>query len=517
MASAGREIELKLRIARADVPRLLRHSAVRAARRAPARTARLVSIYFDTADDALARAGIALRLRRDGTRWVQTLKGPADSGSGAGIASRPEFEHPLARGAQPPPLEPAQWAATPWRAVLDAAHQDHLVPRFATDFSRTTVPVALDEGTRAHLCVDIGEVRDGRGRASPIAEVEIELDEGALAPLYRLAERLCAGVPLAVETRSKAARGYALTRPAAARPARAAHPPIGSDDAAAPALQTLLRACARQIADNADGVLCDDDPEWIHQLRIGTRRLRSCLALLRDTVPEERRAAVAGDAQWLARALGPARDLDVLVDETLPALQPAIDAARPLARFARRADEARRQAREAARAAVASPRFTRLLLGAGELAATPRLGVLAGAPAADALAQPARAFARPWLARRHRKLLRLARKLPDATPEERHAIRLAAKRLRYVTEFFADAFPGRRTRAYRKALARLQDALGAQVDAQVALRIAYAMEGTASPAAQVLEAHIARNAASADAALMRRWRAFRACPRFFPH
>src|SRR3569833_3075081 len=128
MASGGREVELKLRIARADVPRLLRHSAVRSARRAPARTARLVSIYFDTADDALARAGIALRLRRDGTRWVQTLKGPADSGSGAGIASRPEFDHPLAPAAQPPVLDPAQWSAAPWRAVLDAAQREPLVP-----------------------------------------------------------------------------------------------------------------------------------------------------------------------------------------------------------------------------------------------------------------------------------------------------------------------------------------------------------------------------------------------------
>jgi CHAD domain-containing protein len=131
------------------------------------------------------------------------------------------------------------------------------------------------------------------------------------------------------------------------------------------------------------------------------------------------------------------------------------------------------------------------------------------------LAAPITDFATPWLARRHRKLLRLGRGLDDASAEERHEVRLAAKRLRYAAEFFANAFPGRRTADYRKALARLQDALGAQVDAHVALRLAYAIEGAGSPAATVLEAWIARDAKRARASLHKRWRAFRDAPLFF--
>jgi inorganic triphosphatase YgiF len=414
-------------------------------------------------------------------------------------------------------LDASQWETTPWRTLLAAARDDGLVPQFATDFRRTKVPLALPEGTRASLCLDLGEVRDGRGHASPIAEMEVELDDGALASLFHFVDTIGVEVPLAIETRSKAERGYALRTGDRRTPARATHPAVEPDDAAAAALATLLRACVAQVADNADGTVRSDDPEWVHQLRIGTRRLRSLLALLRDCVPEERRATVAADAQWLARALGPVRDLDVLVDETLPHARKGADPAarRVLAAFARRARGARIEARAAARSAVGSPRFTRLILGTGALAATPGLGAAARTAGGRTLAASVAAFARPWLQRRHRKLARLARGLDDATPEERHEVRLAAKRLRYAAEFFAGAYPGGRTRDYRKALARLQDALGAQVDAQVAVRLALAIEGAASPAAHLLEAQAARDAHAADARLSRRWRAFRDAPRFF--
>ena len=106
---------------------------------------------------------------------------------------------------------------------------------------------------------------------------------------------------------------------------------------------------------------------------------------------------------------------------------------------------------------------------------------LAAAPGADAqhshadehkLAAPAREFARPLLKRRHRALLALGTDLAHAAPEARHAARLAAKKLRYAAEFFASLFPKKRTRNYRKALAALQEELGAWNDAAVAARIA---------------------------------------------
>jgi len=518
---AAREVELKLRLPAAAARDVLRASALRTVQAGRPQRQRLLALYFDTPDAALAHAGIALRLRKEGRQWMQTIKGPAESGSGAGIASRLEFEWDRGGAALPPPIDAGQWNATPWRPLLTSAAQRGLAARFATDYLRTTIPVELPDGTRASLCIDQGEVRDGKGNATPISELEVELDSGRVDALYRFAQALAADLPLQVESRSKAERGYSLLHESRRTPARAEHAQLDAKDSAVAALQSLLRACLRQIGDNADGAHNEDDPEWIHQLRVGTRRLRACLALLRDVVPEEARATAAADAQWLARALGPARDLDVLVTETLPAvrkwLRDARDSAalRALTRFAGRAAAARREARAAARVAIASPRFTRLLLATGTLAATPYLGAAENTPARRVLAGRASAFARPWLARRHRKLLRRARHLAKASIDERHAVRLAAKRLRYATEFFAGVFEQGSTRDYRQALTRLQDALGAQMDMQVAARLAFAIEGDGSEAARVLQAYIAEHEREHRARMLRRWRSFRKCRPFF--
>ncbi|HEY1326890.1 MAG TPA: CYTH and CHAD domain-containing protein [Casimicrobiaceae bacterium] len=518
---AGREIELKLRMPAGTAARALKDPLLREVQSGRPRTQRLVAIYFDTPDDRLAAAGLALRLRRHGRRWIQTIKGPPESGSGAGVASRLECERDRGIAIHPPALDTAQWSDTPWRTLLANAQRRGLGPRFATDFRRTELPVALDDGTRATVCIDVGEVRDGRGAASPLSEMEVELTQGRIDALYRFAEGLAARLPLAVEPRSKAERGYALVRRVHHAPARAEHPPLEADDSAGAALQSLLRACTRQIVDNADGVLGDDDPEWVHQLRVGTRRLRACLGLLRDVAGPAQLAIVADDARWLARALGPVRDLDVLALETLPAVRARLEAASDasalatLTAFGQRVGAARDEAREAARAAVASPRYTRLVLGAGALAATPLLGASPESHAARMLRRSARDFAAPWLERRHRKLLRRARGLATANDERRHEARLAAKRLRYVVEFFAAVFPREPARAYRRALARLQDALGAYVDQQVAVRIAHAMEGARSPAAAILQSYAEAQSDRSTAAMLRCWKEFRGCKRFF--
>jgi triphosphatase len=80
-------------------------------------------------------------------------------------------------------------------------------------------------------------------------------------------------------------------------------------------------------------------------------------------------------------------------------------------------------------------------------------------------------FAEKLLARRHAKLLARGAALEAGTPEERHAVRIAAKKLRYAAEFFSPPHPRKRNRAYIKALSRLQDALGQAQDAVTAVRL----------------------------------------------
>lgn len=231
----AQEIELKL-----AVPDAAAAAALVAWLDANARAvgeSHLLNVYFDTPAHELAQACAALRLRRDGTRWLQTLK--TAGRSEAGLATRSEWETEVAGEA----LEPAR-LETEARTLLEPL-LGRLLPVFRTDFVRRTwrlrCPLTGADGTQAEAeieaALDAGEIaavaRDGTAQASASAretihELELEWLSGdpsqAAATLRALGERLGAVAALTPSDRSKAARGYALARQAgqAGSPAGAA-------------------------------------------------------------------------------------------------------------------------------------------------------------------------------------------------------------------------------------------------------------------------------------------------------
>jgi len=524
-SSVPLEVELKLALDAAAMPALLRHPALRPLRRGRTRTAHLVSTYYDSPDFRLERADVALRIRRIGGRWIQTVKGPPVADAGAGLHARPEHEWPLPG----PQVELGRLAATPWKKLAAKVTKNGgLVACCTTDFTRRTIPLEFPDGSSAEFCVDLGEIRapcDGRTRREPIAEIEIELKSGDAANLFRLALALSADLPLAVLTDTKAARGHALRRGlsrAVPSPVRAQEVPLAHDVSTADALAAVARGCLHQVAANAAGLVADDDPEWIHQMRVGTRRLRSCLGLLAPFVPAATLDPVVAEVKWLAGILGTARNWDVFVTETLPPLAAWFardaSAAVGLRRLRARAAARRRAARGDARAAVASSRFQRLLLATDLLCTTAPLHASGSeGSAAKAPDERAATFATAMLARRQRKLVRIAAHLLHASSDERHAARIAAKRLRYIAEFFAPLFPGKRTRAYLEALANAQDVLGRLNDAVTAASLAGELAGPGNEAAAgAVHGWVAAQAAAVEPILAKAWRRFDAARPFWP-
>ncbi|HEX8012978.1 MAG TPA: CHAD domain-containing protein [Casimicrobiaceae bacterium] len=449
------EIELKLTTSAEVLPEVRAHPAVAAVARGRAKTTRMVSTYYDTPGRDLAAAGVALRLRRAGGRWLQTVKGAGNAA--AGLHARAEFEWPLAA----PRIDPEKLARTPWRELF--ARNGAYRRVFATDVERSEQPLAFADGTRATLCLDVGEIRAGKRRA-PVSEIEVELQAGDPSRLFELASALAADLPVRVCHASKAERGYALATQEAPAPRRARETALAPDATPQAALAAIAADCIAQIETNAAGVLAATrDPEYLHQVRVGWRRTRSLLKLARLIVPAERIDPLEQQLRALGAALGPARDADVFALETLPKVAAQFRGDREIVRLRLRAAARRRRASKLAREALASPQFQRSLLALGAFFAS-----LARSPADAATQALARDWIRPVLDVRHRKLRKRARHAHRVGAAERHRARIAAKKLRYAAEFFAPLFPGKRTHAYVAALSKLQSALGRLNDLEVA-------------------------------------------------
>lgn len=199
------ETELKLLIEPAAMEQLSRHPLLSdAAGQAP----RLLhNTYYDTSTLELAAARVALRVRRQGERFIQTLKTRGQSIDG--LHQRGEWEWDLTSEQ----LDPSLIGADIWPAELIAPDQLALVPVFTTDFKRRLWWLTF-EGAEIEVALDLGEVvcdcADGRHLTDPISELELELKSGPAEVLFALAQRFAEQVDLQPGDISKAQRGYRL-------------------------------------------------------------------------------------------------------------------------------------------------------------------------------------------------------------------------------------------------------------------------------------------------------------------
>lgn len=459
------ELELKLAIAPADAAALKRHPLLAALR--PTRR-RMLNTYFDTPALDLAGKRMALRLRRAGGKWLQTLKSVGAVGAGskaaAGLHRRDEWEYPLATGA----LDLAEFSGS----ALDAFKADKLAaqlrPVFTTDFMRTAWIIEAAPGTRIEVALDQGRISSGT-REVIISEVELELIEseqastgaGGAAALHDLAAQLQQQVKLCPDSVSKAERGYNLYRNEALRPAKFSAPKISATLTPHAALRLCVRACLAQMDTNMAGVLRQSrDSEFLHQVRVALRRMRAILKLAGQVDPSA--GALADAIKPVAVTLGAARDWDVFIEESLPPLLRAWKGPGGNALLAR-ARRRRTLAREAARQMLSAPPWCATLLALSRWLETPPV------PGADSPALLP--FAATYIGRRHKHLLRKSAGLATLPPEQRHRARIVAKKLRYGTESFAALFAAKPVRSYLGQLVVVQDALGLVNDSESASQL----------------------------------------------
>lgn len=204
-----KETEIKLRVSPETLESLRAHPLLNERIVGDWVTGTLYNQYYDTADRALAAARVALRVRRDGEQFIQTLKSKGQSV--AGLSERNEWDWPV-EGAS---LDLTLLDDSCWPASLAGLDKLSLRPVFTTDFERTKAILRWQRGAEpveVEVALDQGEVlADGRGE--PICELELELRSGSPAALLELAVSLSADVALMPCDISKAERGYRLYDP----------------------------------------------------------------------------------------------------------------------------------------------------------------------------------------------------------------------------------------------------------------------------------------------------------------
>jgi inorganic triphosphatase YgiF len=469
MASMSAEIELKLALSPEAARALAREPLLTAATVKGPHTQRYYGVYYDTPEHALARAGVALRVRKQGRRWVQTVK--AEGRVEGGLHERPEYEAAAPEGQ----LNLTALATTPVAALFSVPDvAPHLAPLFVTDVRRTLRLLKTDQA-EIEVALDRGELKAGE-RTEPICEVELELKSGAVDALYELALALQDKIRLRTENRSKAERGHALAGTETPGPVRAQPLAIDAAQPVSRAFQTVAFACLAHAQANERGILTGDaDPEYVHQMRVGLRRLRSVFSVFGSVLPRPACQPAIDEIRWIAGSLGPARDWDVLATQTLPPIADAFPGHEGLARLAQAVVDLREEGNRGAQAAVASERYERLLLRLAAWLACEKWRAVMPQDALPILAEPLNTFAERVLQRRHRRVKRRGRDHANFSPEERHQLRIAVKKLRYASEFFGPIFETDAVRAYSRGLAALQDVLGVLNDAAVTDRLLQAL------------------------------------------
>jgi inorganic triphosphatase YgiF len=511
MIDGAREIELKLEVPSRDLARLRRHPRIRSLTQGRVTARRMRSVYFDTGALDLARQGIALHVHRRGRVWVQTVE-VRDSETAQPFGRR-EIESSVS-GERPeldrvPDLGLRDWLE---REVAGGS----LEPIIETDVRRSRRRLRAND-TELLFDLDVGEVRTRAGNA-PICELQLSRVRGDPAAPYELALELHETIGLRPAARHSADLGFAKLTGERPVPRKSRGVWTAPDANVEAVLTAVVESCLEHILANERPAYEGLDPEGVHQMRVGVRRLRSGLSLFSSLLPPEQVAPLREELRWLAGELGAARDLDVLLEETIDPLFRRFFEDPAFKRLRDETRELRATSYSRVRRAIDSPRYPRLLLCLGRWLAA--RAWRAEPPLAEGarLLAPARDETGPLLEKRHQKVCALGCRAAELSLDEKHRLRLQLKKLRYAAEFLrcVHTFEPAEADGYIKRLTELQDVLGRLNDVATADRLLGEILAGMGPdtgpehlrVAGFVTGWTAHRAERGEQALVRRWTAF---------
>lgn len=445
------EIELKLAVTNPAVWEKLLAAPLlhKDATQQPARKL-FEAVYFDSDDQALKKAQLAYRIRREGDCWTATVKGGGTSAGG--LHQRREWNVAV-KGPEP---GSGQFDDTPAGPLLRAAlGEKKLLPLLSTCFERTTYHIVADDGSLIEVAADKGEVvagADGDSR-SPILEIELELKRGMPAALLKLGAQLARAFPLLLETRSKYARGLMLNGLIRDEEPPEPRPDMAGLQAGEGLTKSLIHLLHQTVRVQNEFLRQPDVPETIHRLRTGIRRLRSILSLARPLAADGAKCRRFEEAlrDW-GQELGRVREYDVLNANWSRVAALCLDK-QDGNRLAPLLADSRDKETAAVRAELGAGRSTALLLDLwGWLEDRP---LSARSASQHDLQRFITARVRSWL----KSMLKAGKKTNWADRSQLHALRVKGKKVRCTLEYFDCLLDGAAGNLLEK-IAVLQNELG---------------------------------------------------------
>jgi CHAD domain-containing protein len=428
-----------------------------------------VSTYIDTADLRLARHGVTLRHRVEDGAGVWQLKIPRGE-------ARIELEEPG------PPARPPEKLLE----LLLAYRRGGELVRVAR--LRTRRRVQRADG--AEILDDSVAVLEGQRVTSRFRELEVELVDGDEKALRRLEQALREAGAESGDFTPKLYRVLDLAYPPES-------PQLPDDPTPIDVLRKALAEQYARLLAHDPGTRLGTDPEDLHQMRVATRRARAYLRAAKPLLDSSWAKELRDELGWLGSELGPARDLDVLLEHVREEVDAMGDEGRSLAGLVESLEQEHATARSAAVAALSDDRYLALLDRLDEV--EPVVGPDAGDSLADL-----------WW-KQFKRTRKAFRDLgPGSSDEELHAARILTKRARYSAEL-AEHELGKPGEKFVAAAKRLQDVLGEHQDAVVAEArfVAWASENeeAADSVERLIDVERARRAQSREE-WPDRWSAF---------
>ncbi len=463
------EFELKVALGKSALRRFKNSPVLRQLSSGPPKTCKLRSVYFDTADLKFFQAGISLRLRKRGKKYLQTAKSGTKIRNGI---SNPIQVECLVKSNYP---DISKFKSGKFKTNLaNIISGAPLKPIFETSIWRTTRKIKVNRIGTVELAIDQGEIQAGT-RKKKIQEVELELISGHPCSLLSAAETLFSMEKIKLSEKSKAAQGYEILNGgtsiqlASLTPENGRQPKLHRKMTGQEALVQIGTSACDQILHNYKVVLESNDPEGPHQLRVGLRRLRTALRILKPGKDNAEMNQFKRDTRDLARIVGHLRDADVLLEDIyMPAAKRVLENSDQSLILKALTAHRERLLQKVSKSLTSSTwtafrlnciffdLFVQRLLN--QCDSPSRLGRIIPISSRE-------------LDKRWRRVNRWGKNINKLSVAQRHEMRKELKSLRYATEYFQQLYPHKESQRFLKQLKRLQDIFGYLNDVALSIKL----------------------------------------------